>query len=1005
MVFTKPVVCPVLIGRAAHVQALTRCIAEACAGRGQVVLVVGEAGIGKTRLVAEAMAHAANDGLLVLQGHCFEPDRLLPYAPLLDLLRAMMAAQSPQALLDHAGPAGPELARLLPELTVLLPDGAPPAAVDPAQEKRRLFEALACVFVSLAGRAPLLVVIEDLHWGDDTSLDFLLHLARRTAALPLLLVCTYRNDEIHPGLQHVLAGLDRERLATEIALPRLEPSEVDAMLRAIFDLTRPASADFLHTLYALTEGNPFFIEETLTALGAAGDITYAAGGWERKPLDELRIPRTVQDAVGRRTALLTAGARQVLALAAVAGRRFPFDLLQELTRLDERELLERIKELIAAQLVVETPDEQFAFRHALTRQAVYAALLARERRALHREIARTMESQYASALDARLADLAYHFSEAGVWDRALEYAQRAGEMAQSLYAPRPAVEQFSRAIEAARHLSLAPSPQVYRARGLAFETLGDFARARADHEAALHAAREAGDRREEWHALMALGALWAGRDYAQAGEWYRQAADLAQALGDPDLHAHSLNRLGNWLINVGRVEESLSALHTALELFRDLDSRAGMAETQDLLGMTYGLSGDACTAVEQLTEAIDLFRMLGDHRSESSCLAVRTAFSGAVVDGVQLSALRPPTVCERDIAEALHLARQIDWPAGQAYAHIAAGQTLGGFGQLGAALTHAQEALRIATAIEHQQWTAGAYCTLGATYRALLAPDKAVEALETALPLAQALGSELWANLILEELVRTHLIAGDLPRAQAVLSAEMWRDTTPPMGIARRWVALARGELALAQGRHEAALRQAQDLIDSASGKGTSTPPHSAQPIPALLKLKGEALLALGRMDEAAEALVEAERGALQRSARPLAWQVYRALGRLHRACKREEEAERAFAAAREVIAQVAATIENEHLREGFLQAALASLPRERPVTPLRAAKQSFGGLTAREREVAALIGQGCSNRQIAAALVLSERTVASHVGNILAKLDFSSRSQIAVWARDRGLL
>lgn len=214
MVFTKPVVCPVLIGRAAHVQALTRCIAEACAGRGQVVLVVGEAGIGKTRLVAEAMAHAANDGLLVLQGHCFEPDRLLPYAPLLDLLRAMMAAQSPQALLDHAGPAGPELARLLPELTVLLPDGAPPAAVDPAQEKRRLFEALACVFVSLAGRAPLLVVIEDLHWGDDTSLDFLLHLARRTAALPLLLVCTYRNDEIHPGLQHVLAGLDRERLAT-----------------------------------------------------------------------------------------------------------------------------------------------------------------------------------------------------------------------------------------------------------------------------------------------------------------------------------------------------------------------------------------------------------------------------------------------------------------------------------------------------------------------------------------------------------------------------------------------------------------------------------------------------------------------------------------------------------------------------------------------------------------------------------------------------------------------
>lgn len=278
MVFTKPVICPVLIGRATYVQALTRCIAEARAGRGQVVLVGGEAGIGKSRLVAEATARAADEGLLVLQGHCFEPDRLLPYAPLLDLLRALMAAQSPRAVLDLAGPAGPELARLLPELAALLLDGAPPAAVDPAQEKRRLFDALARVFVSLAGRAPLLVVVEDLHWGDDTTLDFVLHLARRSAALPLLLVCTYRSDEVHPGLQHVLAGLDRERLATEIALHRLEPGEVDAMLRAIFELTRPASADFLQMLYALTEGNPFFIEETLKALNAAGDITYAAGG-------------------------------------------------------------------------------------------------------------------------------------------------------------------------------------------------------------------------------------------------------------------------------------------------------------------------------------------------------------------------------------------------------------------------------------------------------------------------------------------------------------------------------------------------------------------------------------------------------------------------------------------------------------------------------------------------------------------------------------------------------
>jgi DNA-binding CsgD family transcriptional regulator len=490
----------------------------------------------------------------------------------------------------------------------------------------------------------------------------------------------------------------------------------------------------------------------------------------------------------------------------------------------------------------------------------------------------------------------------------------------------------------------------------------------------------------------------------QTGALYRQATDLAHTLADQDLRAHSLNRLGNWLVNTGRVEESLSAHHAALELFRARESRQGMAETLDLLGMTYAQYGDARSAVERSTEAIDLFRILGDQRSLISCLSGRVAFSSAALDGVTLSALRSPNDCERDIAEALHLARQIDWAAGQAFAGIAAGQALGGFGRFGTALAHVREALRIATEIEHQQWTAGATGTLGAIYLALLAPDPAAEALERALSLARALGSAVWASQFSAELALVHLLRGDLPRAEAVLAAEMPPDSKPATG-AGRWVALAWGKLALAQGRHEVALHRAHVLLDSVPGQRVEPTPHGAQPIPALLQLKAEALMALGRLDEAAEALMGAERGALQRSAGPLAWQIFRTLGRLHRACQREDEAERADAAAREVIAQLATTIEEERLRTGFLAAALGSLPRERPISSLRAAKQSFDGLTAREREVAVLIGQGRSNRVIAETLVLSERTVATHVGNILTKLDFTSRAQIAVWARDKGLL
>jgi predicted ATPase len=207
------------------------------------------------------------------------------------------------------------------------------------------------------------------------------------------------------------------------------------MLSAIFELRRSVftvlpltQGDLLDALYALTEGNPFLVEELLKSLIEAGDIVYEHGYWQRKEAGEWHIPRSVQDAVDLRTAQLSEGARQVLSLAAVAGRHFDFALLQALTKHDEAQLLRLLKELIAAQLLVEESAERFAFRHALTRQAVTAQLLGRERKALRRTIAETLEHLYASSIEAHSADLAYHFFEAGAWEQALLYGQRAGEV-------------------------------------------------------------------------------------------------------------------------------------------------------------------------------------------------------------------------------------------------------------------------------------------------------------------------------------------------------------------------------------------------------------------------------------------------------------------------------------------------------------------------------------------------------------------------------------------------
>ena len=350
------------------------------------------------------------------------------------------------------GPFARELAPLLPDVVHLFPDLTvlpPLPSLDPEQEKRRLFVALTHVFLSQAAEQPLLLVVEDVHWSDDASLEFLQYFARRCATQPLLVLLTYRSDEVRPTLSHWLAELDREHLGQEVALNRLTRSETGAMLQAIFDLGRPVQSAFLDAIYTLTEGNPFFIEEILKSLIAASEISYTDGVWDRKPLGELHIPRSIADAVQQRSQHLSESARQLVVLAAVAGRRFDFAVLQRLTHHDEQQLLTLMKELMSAQLVVEESAEQFAFRHALTRQAIYTELLVRERKALHSTIAETMESLYAEALEAHVADLAYHFFEAGLWEKALSYSQQAGETAQRLYAPRAAIEQYTRALDAA----------------------------------------------------------------------------------------------------------------------------------------------------------------------------------------------------------------------------------------------------------------------------------------------------------------------------------------------------------------------------------------------------------------------------------------------------------------------------------------------------------------------------------------------------------------------------
>lgn len=995
-------VCPIFVGRQLDLTALYLLIDRQKSGQGQVVLLSGEAGIGKSRLVAEAKTYAAAHEVLIFQGNCFPTERSLPYAPFLDLFRSYVVKSARLPVADHVRPLFSELSRLLPDLALLYPElvNAPaPLSTDHEQEKRRLFAIMTHFFTEQAERHPVLLIVEDVHWCDDLSLEFLLHLARRCQHVPLLLLTTYRSDELQLALRHWLSQMDRERLAQEFSLERLSRADVTAMLRAILDMKQEVDADLLNTLYARSEGNPFFVEELLKSLMTTGELVLADGSWKRTA-QRASVPRSVQEAVQQRTAYLSADAKRLLTLAAVAGRRFNVTLLQEVLHCDEVHLLALLKEVMSAQLVMEEAADRFAFRHALTQQAIYGELLLRERQMLHRSIAETLERLSTSSLmrERYLEDLAYHSYEAGMWEQALAYAQEMGEKALTLYAQQAAIDHFTRAVEAVHHLSQTPPVALYLARGQAYETRGDFEHARGDYERALDAARADHDGKLEWQSTIALGFLWTGHDYERAGRWFRQALAIAEELADPTLHAQSLNRLGNWLQNTGRFQEALEAHQEALRLFEMQADRQGMADTLGELGMVSFFMGDPARAVKDFFgRVIVLFRTLGDRQSLSSALAARAIDSAPETIETTYSSLRTRDECVQDVEEALSLALQTNSQSGQAFVEMATSLVLSSFGTFGPAFTHVQEALRIATTIEHQEWVVATNGALGQLYLLLLEPDSAVSCLEAGVAGAHALGSTIWAGYLTPYLALAYLFRREFPRAESTLKTLMPRDQQPD-NFFERQVTRIWGELALAQGEAARALAIAEQLIASAPGDARP------QPIPHLLALKGEALLALKRLEEAAVALEDAKLGAEQRQAPSILWRIQCSLGQVYHLLKREEQAQREWSEARDIIAKLASTIDETALREHFLRSALASFPQEKSLSQEALTSSKYDGLSAREREVAALVAQGKSNREIANTLVVSERTAEAHVSNILGKLGFTTRAQIAVWVVEKGL-
>ncbi len=1009
----RSVICPVLVGRQGAINAAHATLDRARSGSGAILLVAGEAGIGKSRVLRETADAARESGFMVLQGACFEADRAVPFSPLLDVVRGLSVTASPAAVAHTFAPASAELVRAFPELASVFANVTSLEIVEPEQERSRLFHSIVETLSTLGRAQPVLLLIEDVHWGDEASLDMLLYVARKIAAQPVALVLSYRGDEVAPPLEHLLAQLDRTRIATDVELGRFSSTEMHAMLAAIFDGAAPGDG-FVDTMHSLTDGNPFFVEEVLKALVTAGDVTRRAdGAWQARPLARIQAPRTAVEAVRRRLSALSVPARDVASVAAVIGRRFDFAFLQSITGHDERALLAHIRELRAAQLVTEESPDRFAFRHALTREAILGELLARERSALHRAVADELE-RIGGASDVNIEALAYHAYGAMDWPRAVSASARAAEHALMLHAPREAIAHLDRAVDAAERAGQALSASLCLTRGRALETVGDWQGAHDSFTQAFDVARANNRDTDAWHALHALGLLWAARDYARAGEYRQRALDEARRIDDPVLIARSLNRVANWHVNIEQPAPAVRGHEEALALFEKIDDRRGVAETVDLLAMTHYIAGDLPSATATYLRALSLHEAIGDTRGVSRAIALLYATHGST--HTASTAFGESKLATDFVAaeRSIKLAREIGWRAGESFVRFLVADALGWRGDYARALPMLDEAKLIAQEIDHLQWECGASRALASTLLGLEAPDRAIHLLERAHAIAQRLGSHTWTRWTAAPLAIALARLQRCDEATAILNnaavaSQFGRDALRPGDedsptLGERHIALARAEIALQSGDAQRALEIADARLSAEGASARARGDRAAGEVLSLTLTRALALIELEQFEAAELALRDARERALAHDARPLLWRVQAATGRMFRTQRRRVESRECFDEARKTANELAEQIDDQSLREGFLRAVDVLAPPAQALTSRQKAKAMSGGLTSRERDVARLVAQGKANRAIARALGIGERTVEGYVAAALAKLGFSTRSQLAAWTVQQGL-
>ncbi len=663
------------VGRETEQAELNHLVDQAIRGRGGLMLIGGEPGVGKTRLVEQILAHAHDQRCLTLTGRCYESDGTAPFMPFVEIVEECMGSIPAKSLRESLSDAAPEIARLVPSLRRHFPDIPASLGLPPEQQRHYLFKNYAA-FIARASRThPLVILLDDLQWADDATAQLLQHLALEFAQAPILVFGTYRDVELstEQPFAKALETLSRKRLAQTLTVAPLPPDSVRLMLSELGGPSPPNA--LVQSIHRETEGNPFFVEEVFQHLKDEGALYDHEGRWRSdREADELGMPEGVRAVIARRLGRVSEDSQRVLTVAAIVGRGFSLELLEAIGDVTGEALLTALEEAEAHFLIVSTSNReaQWEFSHALIRQTLADGLSVPRRQRIHVRVAEAIEHIAGDAVDAHASDLAHHYYQAGaIADTAktVRYLMAAGERGLRSGALTEALRGFDQA------LSLLPAEDrpgratVIWKRGVARRNLGRWEDALDDWKTVLSIREEFGDRLTVARACTSLAALlgWMARgpealDFAQRG---------LKAVG-PQVSIDRCRLLAAGATAVGVSAERADALVTADAMHAESIAMAtalGDAPTRGVTLMVRGYTHfHSMRSTEQLAaaaEAVEVLRAAGEQWVLADALAqVETA-------SVRLGHLGE---MGQDRSEAERLAQRLGHRGAEMYSVLAHGQ-------------------------------------------------------------------------------------------------------------------------------------------------------------------------------------------------------------------------------------------------------------------------------------------------------------------------------------------